>query len=124
MKKEKLSEDYINELLSQLSENKISYDTSFCDSKHAYVIHCWINEKYKCNLFARTLKWVPFGFHKGISGQGLDDLRMFLLDSESNFNQPKEYSYKEKYEALKDTLLQVRNETNFDIIDPVLEEYS
>ena len=124
MKKEKLTEDYINELLLQLTSKGIYYDVTFCDSKHAYVIHCWMNEKYKCNLFARTLKWVPFGFHKGISGQGLDDLTLFLLDSESNFNSSKEYSYKEKYEALRDTLLQVRNETNFDIIDSVLNEYS
>lgn len=124
MEKEKLKKDNINEILKKLTNNGIKYDTLFCDSKHAYVIHCWINEKYKCNLFARSLKWVPFGFHKGISGHGIDELKIFLMDSEINFNKSKEYSYKEKFEAMRDTLLQVRNETNFDIIDPILEEYS
>ena len=121
--KKKLTENKLNEIFEKLNELGIKYDDSFCDSKHAYVLHCWINEKYKCNLFCRSLKWVPFGFHKGISGQGIDELKSFLINSEDNFNRKKEYSYKEKYEALKDVLIQVRNETNFDIIDKTLEEY-
>jgi hypothetical protein len=122
MKNKPLDLEYINNVLIELTKNGINYDTRFCDSKHAYVIHCWIDEEYKCNFFARSLKWVPFGFHKGISGQGIEDLKVFLLNTPQVFKK-REYSYKEKFEALKDTLLQVRDENNFDIIDPILEEY-
>lgn len=121
MKRVDLSEEYIKSILEMLTENGISYSDEFCDRKHAYVLHCWINEENKCNLFLRTLRWVPFGYHKGISGQGIDELKRFL-SSVDNFNK-KEYSYKEKYEALKEVLISVRNEYNFDIIDEALEEY-
>lgn len=123
-KKEALTIEKLNNLFEDLGKNGISFDTKFCDRKHAYVIHCWIDEEYKCNLFARTLKWVPFGFHKGKSGQGIAELKHFLLNGKENFKKKKEYSYKEKYEALRDVLMQVRNEYNFDIIDEVLREYA
>lgn len=123
MKKNKLQADKLNEITRNLEENGIKYDTKFCDSAHCYLIHCWINEKYKCNLFAKSFRWTPFGYHKGISGQGLDELKHYLINAEKILSK-KEYSYKEKFEAMRDTLLQVRNETNFDIIDSVLNEYS
>ena len=102
----------------------IHYDKTFCNSLHAYVVHAWQEEGKKVNLFMKTLRFVPFGFHRGISGQGIDELAIFLKHYDDFVNpEKKEYSYKEKYEALKEVLLQVRDERNFDIIDSVLEEY-
>ena len=107
-----------------LDDLHISYDRTFCKAQHGYVVHAWLDEAKKVNLFMKTLRFVPFGFHKGISGQGFDEL-VFFLKHYDDYIQPekKEYSYKEKYEALKQVLLQVRNERNFDVIDSVLDEY-
>lgn len=123
MKNEDLSKEYIKDILNTLKNNGISYDTEFCDRKHAYVVHCWIKEEYKVNFFLRSLRFVPFGYHKGISGQGIEELKHFLGNA-ADILKKKEYTYKEKYEALLEALTAVRNETNFDFIDEVIREYS
>lgn len=124
MKKEDLSKEYIEGILETLKDNGISYNTEFCDRKHAYVLHCWIKEEYKVNLFLRTLKFVPFGYHKGISGQGIPELKLFLYNAAEILKKKQKYTYKEKYEALLEALIAVRNETNFDFINEILREYS
>lgn len=123
MKKEDLSKEYIEDILETLKNNGISYNTEFCDRKHSYVLHCWIEEEYKVNLFLRTLRFVPFGLHKGISGEGIAELKRFLVNAADILNKEREYTYKEKYEAMKDALLAVRNETNCDFIDEIIKEY-
>lgn len=107
-----------------LDELGISYDRHLCDSKHAYVVHVWIHEENKCSLFMKTLRWVPFGYHKGISGQGLDSLKAFLQKENPFAEQKEELTYREKIEAIKEILLcSVRDERNFEIIDDLIKKY-
>lgn len=117
-------------IFQKMDKLGIYYDIGFCDSKHAYVVHAWVNDKVKCNVFMTTLKWVPFGykgkdgkscFHKGVSGQGLESLVAYLKQDTTK-SERKEYTYLEKIGILKDVLLAVRNETNFDLIDETIEE--
>lgn len=123
MKKEDLSKEYIEEVLQKLEENKIKYDTTYCDRQHSYVLHCWKDENYKFNMFLRTLRFTPFGLHKGISGEGITELIYFIDNAETLLNKPKEYTYKEKFEALKNALMEVRDEKNYDFIDEIIKEY-
>ena len=122
--KERETIEGFKEKFEQLERLGIKYDRSLCVAAHGYVVHVWVNVDKRCNLFMKSLKFVPFGYHKGISGQGLEELNYFLRHWEEFISPDKqEYSYKDKFEALKKVLLAVRDERNFDLIDKVLEEY-
>lgn len=129
--KEQATLDSFLPKFKELDDCGVFYDKKFCDSGHTYVVHVWINENVKCNLFMKTLKWVPFGykdkddkfhFHKGVSGQGIESLVEYLKNAKP-LPKKKEYTYIEKIEALKNILMIIRNEKNFDIIDDAIEKY-
>ena len=131
IEKERLTIEGFVPIFKQLESLGVLYDRQFCDSGHSYVLHVWINEEVKCNLFMKSLKWVPFGykdkddkfhFHKGVSGQGIESLVEYLKNAKP-LPKKKEYTYIEKIEALKNILMIIRNETNFDIIDDAIEKY-
>lgn len=108
----------------RIDELGIFCDRSLCDSKHAYVVHVWIHENNKCSMFMKTLRWVPFGYHKGVSGQGLASLKEFLQKENPFDGQEKELTYREKLDAIKEILLcSVRDERNFEIIDDLIKKY-
>lgn len=119
----KQSEEKIKQTISELEKFGISYDNSFCNSHSGYVMHVWLKDDFKCNLYSTTQSWVPFGKTKGISGKGIESLFDFLS---LGIIQPKEKqkSYKEKLDIAIDVLLQVRDERNFDIIDKALDDIS
>ena len=120
-KREKVMSE-INEILKELDSRGIHYDTTYCTPSCGYVVHVWIREEVKCNFWARTLSWAPFGYRKGISGQGLDELEEYLRTGDP-VPKASEMTYAQKIKALREVLESVRNETNFDIIDDALEKY-
>jgi hypothetical protein len=122
-KKCNFDEIMIKNIVEELDILGINYNLEFCDKEHTFVIHCWLEEDFKCNLFAITRRWVPFGFSKGISGFGLLSLYDFLLNKEIP---PlwKQTTYQEKIEELVNCLISVRDERNFDIIDGTLKDFT
>ncbi len=112
-------------LFKEMWDKGIHFDNSLCDSKHSYVVHCWTRPEVKCSVFMKTLRFVPFGCIKGVSGQGIDNLKVFLdtFEYPKKEEQAKMLTYREKIEALKDVLLSIRDERNFEVVDKAIKDY-
>ena len=123
IEREKALLDSFEFSFKRMDELKINYDRRLCDSKHAFVVHAWIHEENKCSIFMKTLRWVPFGYHKGISGQGLMSLKEFLEKENPFPPKEEELTYREKLEAIKTSLLTIKDEKNFEVIDEIIKKY-
>lgn len=108
--------------IAKMNSLGIQTDDKYCDRMHAYVVHAFKKPEFKCTVFMKTLRWVPFGYHKGVSGQGIESLNEFL-DKGKIDPEKEKYTYLERIQLLKSVLETIRNETNCEIIDEAIEKY-